>query len=111
MKFQNEKELVEWVYDMHLQNLSGRENFEEAFKNGIESTIEELKILNFEEAKRYISKLKHSSGLFTIDLDLVEHTDSRLRKKYIELLKWVGDGHNLDVNAEKIVDEFLKEKG
>jgi|AntAceMinimDraft_17_1070374.scaffolds.fasta_scaffold699068_1 hypothetical protein len=47
MDIKNEKELIEWVYDMHLQNLSGREDFLEAFKQGIESTIEELKELKF----------------------------------------------------------------
>ena len=47
MDIKNEKELIEWVYDMHLQNLSGREDFTEAFKNGIEATIEELKELKF----------------------------------------------------------------
>lgn len=35
-------DLIEWVYTMYLQNLSGRENFDESFKYGIESTINEL---------------------------------------------------------------------
>jgi hypothetical protein len=47
MDIKNEKELIEWVYDMHLQNLSGREDFVDAFKKGIEATIEELKELKF----------------------------------------------------------------
>lgn len=45
MKFKSEEDLIEWVYDMHLQNLSGREDFVTAFKCGIEATIEELKDL------------------------------------------------------------------
>ena len=47
MEIKNEKELIEWVYDMHLQNLSGREDFVDAFKQGIEATIDELKELKF----------------------------------------------------------------
>lgn len=31
------------------------------------------------------------------------------RELLIALLKWLGDGHNLDKNAEKIADEFLEE--
>ena len=45
MEIKNESELINWVYDMHLQNLSGREDFTQAFKQGIEATIEELREL------------------------------------------------------------------
>lgn len=47
MEIKSEKELIEWVYEMHLQNLNGREDFVDAFKQGIEATIEELEELKF----------------------------------------------------------------
>ena len=31
------------------------------------------------------------------------------RELLIALLKWLGDGYNLDKNAESIADEFLEE--
>jgi hypothetical protein len=37
-----EKELVDWIYDLHLQNNTEHDTFEEAFKAGIECAIEEL---------------------------------------------------------------------
>lgn len=46
-KFNNKEELVEYIYDMYLQNLNGREEFDEAFKIGIENTLDELEELNF----------------------------------------------------------------
>ena len=45
MEFKNEAELIDWIYTMHLQNLSGREDFTEAFKQGITATIKELREL------------------------------------------------------------------
>lgn len=36
------KELVDWIYDLHLQNNTEHDTFEEAFKAGIECAIEEL---------------------------------------------------------------------
>ena len=39
-------ELFERVFWLHCQNLNGRENAEEAFKKGIEATLEELDKLN-----------------------------------------------------------------
>lgn len=45
MKPKNETELVDWIYTMHLQNLSGREDFTESFKQGITATIKELREL------------------------------------------------------------------
>lgn len=53
MEFKTESELVEWVYDMHLQNTNGRESHSEMFKLGIEAAIEELKELK-------LLKLPHS---------------------------------------------------
>ena len=37
-----QKELVDWIYDLHLQNNTEHDTFEEAFKAGIECAIEEL---------------------------------------------------------------------
>ena len=37
-----EKELVDWIYYLHLQNNTEHDTFEEAFKAGIECAIEEL---------------------------------------------------------------------
>jgi len=42
MKFKTEKELVDWIYVMHLQNTNGRETPDEMFKLGIEAAITEL---------------------------------------------------------------------
>lgn len=36
------KELIDWIYTMHLQNNTEHNTFEEAFKAGIECAIEEL---------------------------------------------------------------------
>jgi len=45
-KFKSKDELIERVFWLHCQNLNGRENAEEAFKKGIEATLEELEKLN-----------------------------------------------------------------
>ena len=39
-------ELFERVFWLHCQNMNGRQNAEEAFKKGIEATLEELDKLN-----------------------------------------------------------------
>jgi len=36
------EELIEWVHCIYLQNLSGREDFKEAFEYGIKSAIDEM---------------------------------------------------------------------
>jgi len=46
MKFKTEKELVDWIYVMHLQNTNGRETPDEMFKRGIEAAITELTEFN-----------------------------------------------------------------
>lgn len=40
------KELVEYVYDLHLQNNTEKIDFDRAFKYGIECAIDELEELN-----------------------------------------------------------------
>ena len=40
------KELVEYVYDMHLQNNTEKIDFDKAFKYGIECAVDELEELN-----------------------------------------------------------------
>ena len=43
-----EEKLVDEIYWLYLQNLSGREDFQEAFRLGIESAVEHLTELNDE---------------------------------------------------------------
>ena len=40
--FKTQKELIEWIYVMRLQNTNGRESHDEMFRLGIESCLDEL---------------------------------------------------------------------
>ena len=40
------EDLIEYIYDMNLQNLTEKISFDRAFKTGIEDTIEDLIELN-----------------------------------------------------------------
>ena len=41
-----EKEFIDWCYDMHLQNTNGRETEDEMFRLGIEAAYQEREHLN-----------------------------------------------------------------
>ena len=40
------EEIIEYIYDMNLQNLTEKTSFDRAYKQGIEDTIEDLIELN-----------------------------------------------------------------
>ena len=45
-KMKTKEEIIEYVYDMNLQNLTEKTSFDRAYKQGIEDTIEDLIELN-----------------------------------------------------------------
>jgi hypothetical protein len=48
--------LIDQIYWLELQNMNGREDFQEAFKKGIEAAIEHLKDDHITKAKRSTKK-------------------------------------------------------
>ena len=45
-QMKTKEEIIEYVYDMNLQNLTEKTSFDRAYKQGIEDTIEDLIELN-----------------------------------------------------------------
>tara|TARA_B100001750_G_C15323054_1_gene503232 strand:+ start:561 stop:842 length:282 start_codon:yes stop_codon:yes gene_type:complete len=89
-QFKDNKELAEWVYDMHLQNTNGRETHEEMFKLGIENTIEELTELNL-------------LGLFSVS------QQRELLNRFFDWEDMIFNGKLNDREQNnKYIDEFLK---
>lgn len=77
-----EKEFIDYVYDMHLQNTNGRETPDEMFRLGIEAAYEEREHLTSqkEEGVPRCSECKGTnvevSGLFQICNDCYPPKDN-----------------------------------
>ena len=57
------EEIIEYVYDMNLQNLTEKTSFDRAYKQGIEDTIEdliELNLLNIPDVSKSLN-MEHNA--------------------------------------------------
>lgn len=67
---------------------------------------EEIQVDNYNDAVFTHDYLKVANSIVK---KLPIYVVMQQRELLIALLKWLGDGYNLDKNAEKIADKFLEE--
>ena len=67
---------------------------------------EEMQVDNYNDAVFTHDYLKVANSIVK---KLPIYVVMQQRELLIALLKWLGDGYNLDKNAEKIADKFLEE--
>jgi len=82
------KELVEYVYDLHLQNNTEKIDFDRAFKYGIECAIDELEELNKLSLHNVSQQRELLKGfmIYVNSTDTTNHIYGHLLEGYLKTL-------------------------